>query len=70
LAIFFIQLVVVGMRVMDFNFPPRIGFPFGRPPAVIVGVHAIVVTCMDGTSGKDYRAQQASGKQYVLEMVS
>ncbi len=55
---------------MAFNFPSSIGFPFGRPPAVIIGVHGIVITCTNGTAGKDCRAEEGSGKQYVLQMMS
>jgi len=58
------------MRTMAFNFPSSIGFPFCRSPAVIIGVRGIVITCTDGTSGKDCRAEEGSGKQYVLQMVS
>ena len=70
LAIFVLQLLVIGMRAMGFYFPPRIGLAFARPPAVIVGMRAIVITCMDGASRKNCRALEGSGKQNLLQMVS
>ena len=69
LSIFVLQLVVVGMRAMDFDFPPRIGLPLRGPPAMIVGMHGIVITCRNGASGKDCRAQEDSGKQNSLQIV-
>ena len=41
---------------MGFYFSTALGLAFARPPAVIVGMRAIVITCMDGASRKNCRA--------------